>query len=90
MSDNHTSWNATAFNTVVPDNNNAVFNSAGTVTIANTLSLNNVSEVTANVVITIHESGLLEFRDVTGNKIVSRQKTLRLLVEKLISCGIAS
>ena len=103
MSDNTTSWNSTAFNSVALNHTTLVkelagVNSAGTVTVANTLTLYNaapspdaaVSANTANLVITVHDSGLIEFPDVEGNIILSRQKTLRKLVDKLISCGIAS
>lgn len=103
MSDNTTSWNSTAFNSVHLNHSTNVkeiagVNSAGAVTVANTLSLYNaapapdtaVSGNTANLIIVIHDSGLMEFPDVEGNIILSRQKTLRKLVDKLIAMGIAT
>jgi hypothetical protein len=103
MSDNTTSYNATAFNSVALNHTTlakeiAGVNSTGVLTIANTLSITNfapspdaaVSANTTNCKLTIHDSGLMEFNDAEGNIVLSRQKTLRKFVEKLISCGIAS
>jgi len=89
MSDNYTSYNTTAHNTGVSNTN-----TAATVTIANTLSITPPVVVSPDgahtVVLKIHDSGLMEFRDEQGNMVRSRQKTLRLFVEKLIASGIAS
>lgn len=101
MSDNTTSWNATAHNTpsfgyAINSNGVAVSfdgqaDTTGRTRIANTLSIVDAANSNgATYDITVHDSGLIEFTDAQGNRILSRQKTLRLLVEKLIAIGIVS
>ena len=74
----------------------STFNTNGTLTIQNTLTITNAASMRGateganNVKITQSPDGLVEFFDAQGNKIRSRQRTLQLLLEKLIAVGIAS
>ena len=106
MSDNTTAYNSTAINSIhidpalEPTDSAQVttVNSTGTVTVSNTETLYNarptpdaaVADNTATLVIVRHDNGLIEFPDVYGNIVHSRQKTLVKLVEKLIDCGIVA
>lgn len=106
MPDTQTSYNTTARQSIhidpaeepTSDDQVTTVNSTGTVTVSNTETLVNarpepdapVANNTNTLVIKLHDSGLIEFPDVYGNVIHSRQKTLRLLVEKLIDCGIVA
>jgi len=106
MPDSATSYNTTARQSVhidpaqEPTASNQVItvNSTGVVTVSNTETLLNarpvpdaaVSANTVTLVIKLHDSGLIEFPDVYGNIVHSRQVTLRKLVEKLIDCGIVA
>ena len=72
------------------------YNTNGTLTIQNTLTITNTTSMRGsgeganNVKIMQSPDGLLEFWDVQGNKIRSRQRTLLLFVEKLIATGVAT
>jgi len=106
MPDSATSYNTTARNsikispTLEPTAINQVItvNSTGTVTVSNTEAIVNsrpapdalVAQNTNTLAIKLHDSGLIEFNDVYGNVVHSRQVTLRKLVEKLIDCGIVA
>jgi hypothetical protein len=106
MSDSTTSYNTTARQSVhidpaeepISDDQVTTVNSTGVVTVSNTETIVNarptpdaaVADNTNTLVIKLHDSGLIEFPDVYGNIVHSRQVTLRKLVEKLIDCGIVA
>ena len=99
MPDTQTSWNSTARNTksygYAINTTSGLYtgqaNSTGRTRIANTLAIVDAANASAATWdITVHDSGLIEFTDVDGNTITTRQKTVRLLVEKLIALGIVS
>lgn len=74
----------------------STYNTNGTLTVQNTLTITNAASMRGageganSVVIKQSPDGLVEFWDAQGNKIRSRQRTLQLLLEKLIAVGIAS
>jgi hypothetical protein len=91
MADSYTSYNTTAHNTSF---NSTAYNTSGNTTVQNTLAVVTVGAVSpdgANTfVLQVHDSGLMEFHDAQGNIVRSRQKTLKLFVEKMIASGLAT